>query len=128
MNNENDIYNQYVSGYTYPKLTFTSQLGYHTLIFEIDEKRNEALVNTMDIKLESPVDLAILLKTISKELKEKNIFRIVQQVDKTEWVYLKQQDIFKYINENDRFDFVNIYCDIDLFAEAVMKGLGFVDF
>lgn len=120
-----DIYNHFITGDINPKLTFTSQTGIHTLIFELDEKRNEALINTMDIKFESPVELVILLKNISKELKEKNIVRIIQQVNKNEWFYLKQHNIFKFINENDRFDFVNIYCDTELFAEAVMKGLGY---
>ena len=81
----------------------------------------------MDINLDSPVELAILLKKISKELKEKKINRIIQQVSANEWPELKKQGIFKHINENTRFNFINIYTETEIFPEAVMKGLGYVD-
>jgi hypothetical protein len=111
----------------YPQLTFTSITGIHNIIFEVDYKRKEVLLNTMDIKPDSPVELALLLKRISKELKEKKIDRVIQQIKKNEWDELKKQNFFKYINENERFNFINIYTETELFPEAVMKGLGFVD-
>ena len=122
-----DTYKHYISGTENPKLTYTSQIGTHSIILEIDTKRREALVNTMDIKLESPVELTLLLKKISCDLKEKKIDRIIQQVSENEWIELKRQGIFKYINENTRFKFINIYSETELFPEAVMKGIGFVD-
>ena len=117
----------YITGNTNPKLTFTSQTRIHSIIFEMDYKRKEALVNTMNIASESPVELVILLKKISKELKEKNIDRIIQQVSNNEWLELKKQGIFKYINKNTYFNFINVYTETEMFPEAVMKGLGFVD-
>lgn len=109
----------------YPKLTFTSVTGLHRIIFEVDYKRKEALINRIDIKFEYPVGLAVLLKKISKELKEKNIERIIQQINKNDWKVLQKQNIFKYINE--KATFINIYSETEQFPEAFMKGLGFVD-
>lgn len=109
------------------KLTFVSNTGIHKLIFELDISRQEALLDTIDIKYEAPVELALLLKDIGKQLKEKKIERIIQQINNNDWVYLKQQGYFRYESTNKLYNYINISCETDRFAEAVMKGLGFVD-
>jgi hypothetical protein len=110
-------------------LTFYSSLKNHFIKVEMDISRKEILINTLNISTHSPSELALMLKHIVFELKNKDIEFVIQQVTKSDWeTILKPLNIFTYINENTKYDYISIKCPIDKFPEAVMKGLGFRDF
>lgn len=112
--------------YGYPLMTFHSTLRSHTIAIELDIGHKQALVNTMDIKHDSPIELTLLLKRIENELIKVNVTTIVQQVTSDDWkVILKPLKIWKIIAENNDMDFMTIACRVDMFAEAVMNALGF---
>jgi hypothetical protein len=108
--------------------TFKSAQEIHKISVEIDMMHKEALVCCMEIEHSSPVELAILLKDISCQLKKVNIETIIQQVLPGDWeTILKPLNIFNLVNMNTKYNFYNIRCSIDKFPEGIMKSLGFVD-
>jgi hypothetical protein len=118
-----------MSEYNYPMAIFTSSLKNHTIKVEIDVSNREILINTMTIENHSPVELVIMLKKMVTEMKKINIAFVIQQVNKDDWFnILRDQNIFTFVNENEKYGFINIKCPIDKFPEAVMKSLGFEDF
>lgn len=116
----NNIYNT--------SMTFYSPLKNHSIIIEYDLLRQEILINTLNIALHSPSELAIMLKNVVLEMKKKDILFVIQQVTKSDWLtILDPLKIFTFVNENTEFNFITIKCSIDRFPEATMKGLGFTD-
>lgn len=114
--------------YNIPTIEYASLTNKHKIIFKVDYKRHEALIDTMDIKNDSPVELAILLINICKDMKEKKIERIIQQIYEDDWKNILERDgIFKLINKNNQYNFVNVYVEIEKFPQGVMKALGFDD-
>ena len=127
-NNDENKGSDPVTGDSNPKLEFKSTTGTHSIVVELDTGRHEALINTMNIQPGSPVELALLLKHMSDELKKIHIHYIIQQIGKQEWEgFLKAKRIFEFVNENKRYGFVNVRCRTEIFPESVMKGLGFVE-
>lgn len=115
-----------MSEYGYPMMKFHSVMRGHTIAMEIDISKKQALVNNMEIKYDSPIELALLLKKIETELAKINITTIVQQVTFEDWeTILKNLAIWKIIEENKEREFITVVCSIDKFAEAVMTALGY---
>lgn len=107
-------------------MKYYSQLKTHRITVELDLSRHEALIFDMDIQSFAPVELAIMMKNMVTELKKMNINYIIQQVTKSDWTnILEQHGLFKFVNENETYGYLNVKCQIDNFPEAVMKGLGF---
>ncbi|VBB17820.1 hypothetical protein YASMINEVIRUS_283 [Yasminevirus sp. GU-2018] len=112
--------------YGYPLMTFRSAMRSHTIVMELDVGQRQALVNTMDIKHESPTELALLLKRVETELQKVNITTIVQQVTYDDWKsILKGLKMWTIVVENKEQGFLTITCPLSKFALAVMTALGF---
>jgi hypothetical protein len=123
---QNGIYKNTVDGV--PQITFVSIRKSHQITVELDIPRHEVLISSMEIQHNSPVELVFLLKTMVEELKKVNIHHIIQQVTKDDWdTILRPQKIFALVNVNDRYDYLNVRCEIDRFPEAVIGCLGFDD-
>lgn len=107
-------------------IEFVSVQKTHKIKIEIDTARHEAMINDIQINFESPVELAMLLKFMCDELEKIHIKNIVQQVNEHDWdTILKNIKHFKLINKNDRYNFLNVGCEVKNFPEAFMLGLGF---
>jgi hypothetical protein len=116
-----------MSKYGYPELSFSSVTKSHTISVELDISRHEALISDFKIlDSGSPVELALMLKNMTYELKKLNIDTIIQQVTKEDWNgILKKLDNFILVNENEQYQYLNVKCEIEKFPEGVMRSLGF---
>jgi len=105
-------------------MTFNSLTNKHKIIVEIMDY--SALINTMEITFEEPVELSILLTDMCKKLKENNIKLVIQQVDENDWYnILKPLGYFEFVNQNEEFKYINVSVLIDVFPIAVMTSLGY---
>lgn len=116
--------------YGYPIMTITSILKKHSITFEIDAPRQQALINDLNIQYSAPVDLTTMLKKCEFELSKIGIKMIVQQVNIDDWNnYLKDGGVFNliHITDNGGIKFAVVSCDISMLSIGIMKGLGFDD-
>jgi hypothetical protein len=106
-------------------ITFNSILKNHSIIVELDMKRKQALINTMNIGDPSTItEFAVLLKKMSSYLKEtNNITTIVQQISKDDWInIIEPLKKFELIEDNN--EFITAICPIYNFPETVLKAIG----
>jgi hypothetical protein len=116
------------SEFGYILVIFESAQKLHRISIELDVDRKEALISCMKIEHSSPVELVILLKDISTQLKKVNIESIIQQVLPDDWeTILKPLNIFNIVNTNPKYNFYNVRCSVDKFPEGIMKSFGFID-
>ena len=104
---------------------FNSNAGVHKIVVECDFVENNALINTMIVKNELPIDLVLLLKRMTYELLKLGINTIVQHLNMSDWDYIEPLNVFEYV-ECSIYGKVIVKCDISKFAESVMKALGFI--
>lgn len=107
---------------------FVSSQSNHKIIVELDLTNNEALINTIHINNEAcaPVELALLLKYMCNELNKINIKKIIQQIYESDWnASVKKNKLFTLVNKNEKYNFLNISCDINNFPLAFMTEMGF---
>jgi len=105
-------------------INYKSVLGSHEIIIELDILNSNALFSIEKITLSEPVELTLLLKKITYNLKQINICSIILQVTNDDWkeVFENIKD-FKFVNTNEIYNFVNISIDIDVFADGYMNAL-----
>ena len=102
-------------------MSFNSLTNKHKMILEIDG--STALINTLDITYEEPIELSIFLKDVSKKLQENNIKIIIQQVTENDWEHiLEPLGYFEYVNKNEEFKYVNISVLVETFPVAIMAS------
>lgn len=107
-------------------LTFMSPQKLHSIQFEMDLDKSEALICDLKIQHHSPVELTFLLKFASQYLKDMKVDTVYQQVNPVDWYgNLSKGGVFKLVNKNEEHNFINIICDIGELPIAIMKGLGF---
>lgn len=119
-----------MGNYGYPIMTITSVLKKHSIAFELDTPRYQALINDLNIQYSAPVDLVTMLKKCEFELSKLGIKTIIQQVNNDDWNnYLKDGGVFNFIHKVENKDSViaTISCDINMLSIGIMKGLGFDD-
>ena len=102
-------------------INYKSVLGSHEIIIELDILNSNALFSIEKITLSEPVELTLLLKKITYDLKQINICSIILQVSNDDWkeVFENIKD-FKFVNTNEIYNFVNISIDIDVFADYLL--------
>ncbi len=100
---------------------FTSITGVHSLTMELDTKNHIAILDEMKIEYSAVVEFAIFLNSVSAELGSSGIRTVVQQVMKDDWNnILSKIPEFELINENTKYNFMNVRCDVKKFPH-VMK-------
>lgn len=104
-------------------LNFESESNVHKIIVECDYYEKNALINTMVIADESPVELVLLLKSMCKKLKEIGIENIIQHLTAEDWDLLENMNVFEFVTKS-KYDKIIVKCNVDIFPESVMKALG----
>lgn len=114
--------------YGYPLMTVTSILKKHSIMFELDAQRHQALINNLNIEYAAPVDLVAMLKKCEFELSKIGIKTIIQHVTIDDWNnILKGGGTFNLEHISNEQNYAAVSCDIDMLSIAIMKGLGFED-
>lgn len=115
-----------MSEYGLPVVKYVSAMKNHSIILELDIRRQEALINNLNIQYCFPGELTLLFKKVENELNKINITKIIQEVMYDDWInFLQPQNIFSLQNHNKTHNTALVMCRTDRFAEAIMKGLGF---
>ncbi len=104
---------------------YSSSTNEQNIEFELHRDSKEALMCGINIDYDSPVELALMIKSACLDLQEHDIIKVIQQVSPEDWEQLKKNNLFQFINSNEIYNYVNIGCDIDKFHIAFMNGLGF---
>ena len=103
------------------------------MVLDLDIARNEAFIEEMIFNQQSEAyqsltEMAIFLKSVEEKVKVINIKNIIQPVSEDDWNrFLKNIPEFKYV-KTARYpggSHVNVSIDVDNFAIAITKGLGF---
>jgi len=105
-------------------IKYKSIMNSHEINIELDILNNNALFSIEKITLSEPVELVLLLKRITFELKQMNIFTIILQVSQNDWKEVFENiKEFQYVNTNDKYNYINISANIDVFADAYINAL-----
>ena len=105
---------------------FVSIRKSHVITLVIDRSSGEALIDKMEIEIEEPIELALLLKTISQKLIKQSIHTIVQQVSISDWEStIRLVTHFEYVDTNTEHQYVITKIKTACFPNAVMQALGF---
>ena len=98
----------------------------HSIKFEFDVVRREALINELLIKNEHPAELILMLNYVSEYLSVYNILFVYQQIEKNDWEQcLSKLNIFEKINYNEKYEFYNVRSKTNELTNDIMKALGF---